>query len=377
MHLIARPARHTRARRRASRDANAIHTASSSPRPRRASSGIVRASNETGNESNSSPGRIRLTLTLARGVWKSSTARAATEGWIRAFGQNSSNYSPAASRRAWSSASRDGASGRAARDAARGVSGGGKPSGGDESASSASYAGASSVLGYQPAPGEGKDKNIIDNLLRTHDIVHLAEKLEAIGKSRETMTHAVRTSTSPPSSDAETASKVRLLEQSGRVLVLEDMVYLHPREVTQAVLRVLPGVPSKVYGMSNAELEQLKTEFDSMTKHYETARRRAESRSRTIVSSGLIVLCLQLAAFVRLTYYEFSWDVMEPLSYFVGLANAIAVYVYYLWNRRDFSYETWQSSLEGKYAERALHGKGFDINRYGALARRLRRSTRK
>ena len=214
----------------------------------------------------------RLTLTLARGVCESSTARAATEGWIRAFGQNSSNYSPAASRRAWSSASRDGASGRAARDAARGVSGGGKPSGGDESASSASYAGASSVLGYQPAPGEGKDKNIIDNLLRTHDIVHLAEELEEIGKSRETMsldelTHAVRTSTSPPSSDAETASKVRLLEQSGRVLVLEDMVYLHPRDVTQAVLRVLPGVPSKVYGMSNAELEQLKTEFDSMTKH--------------------------------------------------------------------------------------------------------------
>ena len=57
MHLIVRPARHTRARRRASRDANAIHTASSSPRPHRASSGIVRAANETGNESNS-PGRI-------------------------------------------------------------------------------------------------------------------------------------------------------------------------------------------------------------------------------------------------------------------------------------------------------------------------------
>ena len=140
--------------------------------------------------------------------------------------------------------------------------------------------------------------------------------------SLDELTHAVRTSTSPPSSDAETASKVRLLEQSGRVLVLEDMVYLHPRDVTQAVLRVLPGVPSKVYGMSNAELEQLKTEFDSMTKHYETARRRAESRSRTIVSSGLLVLCLQLAAFVRLTYYEFSWDVMEPLSYFVGLRQA-------------------------------------------------------
>lgn len=264
---------------------------------------------------------------------------------------------------------------------ARGASGGGAGKT-DRDESTASYAGVSSVLGYQPSPGEGKDKNIIDNLLRTHDIVHLAEELEELGKSRDTMsldelTHAVRMSTSPPRSDADTAAKVQLLEQSGRILVLEDMVYLHPRDVTQAVLRVLPGVPSKVYGMSNAELEQLTSEFDSMKEHYETARRRAESRSRAIVSSGLLVLCLQLATFVRLTYYEFSWDVMEPLSYFVGLANAIAVYVYYLWNRRDFSYETWQSSLEGKYAERALHGKGFDIARYGSLARRLRRSTRK
>ena len=284
--------------------------------------------------------------------------------------------------RAWSSAARGGKNtmGRGVNNAARGASGGAAKTDRDES--TASYAGASSVLGYSPPPGEGKDKNIIDNLLRTHDIVHLAEELEEIGKSRDTMsldelTHAVRMSTSPPRSDADTAAKVRLLEQSGRILVLEDMVYLHPRDVTQAVLRVLPGVPSKVYGMSNAELEQLTGEFDSMKEHYETARRRAESRSRTIVSSGLIVLCLQLATFVRLTYYEFSWDVMEPLSYFVGLANAIAVYVYYLWNRRDFSYENWQSSLEGKYAERALHGKGFDIARYGSLARRLRRSTRK
>jgi hypothetical protein len=68
---------------------------------------------------------------------------------------------------------------------------------------------------------------------------------------------------------------------------------------------------------------------------------------------------------------------MEPLSYFVGLGNAILVYVYYLWNRRDFSFETWQNSLAGKYADSHLRRSGFDLDRYVALSKRLRRSARK
>jgi hypothetical protein len=231
-------------------------------------------------------------------------------------------------------------------------------------------------------PGDGRDKNVLDNLLKSHDVVQMLEALEDLGTTRDTISldelnAFVRDQASPPRSAAETASKVNLLEECGAVLSLEDLVYLHPRDVTNAVLRVLPGVPSKVYGVTDADLKAMTAEFETMKENYEVARRRAESRSRTIVSSGLIVLCLQLAVFVRLTYYEFSWDVMEPLSYFVGLANAIMVYVYYLWNRRDFSFEAWQNSLEGKYADNHLKRSGFDLDRYIALSKRLRRGARK
>ena len=92
-----------------------------------------------------------------------------------------------------------------------------------------------------------------------------------------------------------------------------------------------------------------------------------------IISSGLVLLCCQLAMFVRLTYYEFSWDVMEPISYFVGLSNAIMAYSYYLWNRRDFTFESWQRQLEGKYSEDILRSRGFNLERYIILARRLRK----
>jgi hypothetical protein len=231
------------------------------------------------------------------------------------------------------------------------------------------------------SPGDGKDKNILDNLLKTHNIVQTLEALEDIGTTQDTMSLGelevfLRDQVSPPRSAEETATRIKLLEECGAVLILEDMVYLHPRDVTTAVLRVLPGVPSKVYGVTDADLQAMTAEFETMKERYQIAQRRAESRSRTIVSSGLILLCLQLATFVRLTYYEFSWDVMEPLSYFVGLGNAIMVYVYYLWNRRDFSFETWHKSLMGTYAASDLKRSGFDLERYTALSKRLRRAAR-
>jgi len=228
---------------------------------------------------------------------------------------------------------------------------------------------------------DAKDKNILDNLLKSHDVVALAEVIEDAGRERDTMSVAelhelVRTFKTPARSEAETQKMMKLLEDSGRVIVLEDMVYLHPRDVTASVLRVLPGVPSRVYGVTDTDLKSMQTEFETLNESYQQAQRSAAARSRMVVSSGLLVLCLQLATFVRLTYVEFSWDVMEPLSYFVGLANAIAVYIYYLWNRRDFSFETWQSSLESKSLKRTLQSKGVDLDRYVSLARRLRRQGR-
>jgi hypothetical protein len=239
--------------------------------------------------------------------------------------------------------------------------------------------GGGSSGGAKPISGTGVDKNILDNLLNSHEIVALAEELEEVGKTKDTMTVSelhefVRTCKASTSTPQDVASTVKLLEDSGRVLILEDLVYLHPREVTSAVLRVLPGVPSKVFGVSDQELLKLQSEYDEMHANYDQAQRRASTRSSLVVYGGLMVLCAQLATFVRLTYYEFSWDVMEPISYFVGLSNAIMVYLFYIWNRRDFSFETWQRGMEGKYAEKTFRAKGFDIDRYVSLARRLRKA---
>jgi len=40
-----------------------------------------------------------------------------------------------------------------------------------------------------------------------------------------------------------------------------------------------------------------------------------------VAYSGFAVLAAQTAFFARLTYWELSWDVMEPIAYFTGQAT--------------------------------------------------------
>jgi hypothetical protein len=72
-----------------------------------------------------------------------------------------------------------------------------------------------------------------------------------------------------------------------------------------------------LYRYAKEELQELEGELAEMHAEIEKAAAKARFNSNAIVGSGLLLLCCQLAVFIRLTYVELSWDVMEPVSYFV------------------------------------------------------------
>jgi hypothetical protein len=51
--------------------------------------------------------------------------------------------------------------------------------------------------------------------------------------------------------------------------------------------------------------------------------RSANSSARFYLWAGLFLLVFQLTAFIRLTFWELSWDVMEPIGFFVQLGTGI------------------------------------------------------
>lgn len=45
---------------------------------------------------------------------------------------------------------------------------------------------------------------------------------------------------------------------------------------------------------------------------------------------GLGLMSMQFGILARLTWWEYSWDIMEPVTYFVTYGTAMAVYAYYV-----------------------------------------------
>lgn len=173
--------------------------------------------------------------------------------------------------------------------------------------------------------------------------------------------------------DADVAAACKTLQDAGVIIKLEDVVYLHPSQLTRDVLKVLPGVPSSVFGVSKEELEGLEAELAEMQAAMEKAAAKARFNSNAIVGSGLLLLCAQLAVFIRLTYVELSWDVMEPVSYFVGVFNAILVYIYFMLYKRDFSFDDWSTRLTSHFRQKDIENRGIDYARYKSLLKKLRK----
>ncbi|KAJ3352873.1 hypothetical protein GGF32_003537 [Allomyces javanicus] len=66
---------------------------------------------------------------------------------------------------------------------------------------------------------------------------------------------------------------------------------------------------------------------------------RALRSANLLVWGGLGALCAQWGLMARLTWWEYSWDVMEPISYFVTFGTGILGYMFYTVTRRDYTYE--------------------------------------
>lgn len=46
--------------------------------------------------------------------------------------------------------------------------------------------------------------------------------------------------------------------------------------------------------------------------------------------AGLGLMSVQFGILARLTWWEYSWDIMEPVTYFVTYGTAMAAYAYFV-----------------------------------------------
>lgn len=151
------------------------------------------------------------------------------------------------------------------------------------------------------------------------------------------------------------------LSTAGVVLRYKDIVYLRPEDVADMILQALPETQGNLKG----GLDTLREQITTMENEKKIIDSDAEKRIRMFTWAGLFVLVAQFFLFLRLTYWELSWDVMEPVAYFFSTFCGILAYIYFLATHEEFGYQALREKLGQHYVNKDMKKKNFNIDRCG------------
>ncbi|CAI9761287.1 unnamed protein product [Fraxinus pennsylvanica] len=158
----------------------------------------------------------------------------------------------------------------------------------------------------------------------------------------------------------EAAAFARVLDEAGIILLFRDKVYLHPDKVVDLVRKAVPLALLPEDDPSKYELKKLqekKEEIDVLA-HKQVCR---------ILWTGLGLAVLQVGLFFRLTFWEFSWDVMEPIAFFTTTTGIVIGYAYFLITSRDPTYQDLLKRLFLSRQRKLIKKHNFDVLKFVEL----------
>jgi len=120
------------------------------------------------------------------------------------------------------------------------------------------------------------------------------------------------------------------------------------------------------------ELAMLEKEYKALSTAKSVLDNAAEKEaSRNIwIGGSLPVGCLVIL--FRMTYWEFSWDIVEPISFFVSTMGPIAFfYVWFATNKEDFTLAGWRQQMVESAQMNLYRARGFDLARYNLVVQAI------
>ncbi|KAK7111225.1 calcium uniporter protein, mitochondrial-like [Littorina saxatilis] len=120
------------------------------------------------------------------------------------------------------------------------------------------------------------------------------------------------------SEDAQTLSDVKqLLSQLYSSLHVEEYQLQREKELQQ-------------------RLEDLKTQIAPLEQVKQQLEYKASRTTNYASWLGLGLMGLQFGVLARLTWWEYSWDIMEPVTYFVTYGTSMALFSYYILTKQEY-----------------------------------------
>ncbi|XP_065868749.1 calcium uniporter protein 4, mitochondrial-like [Euphorbia lathyris] len=156
----------------------------------------------------------------------------------------------------------------------------------------------------------------------------------------------------------------KTLDQCGNVIVLGSIVFLRPEQVAKSIQNII--TQSIVYP-NDSKREQLK----EMELQKAMIDKKARAQVRAELYCGLGFLIVQTLGFMRLTFWELNWDLMEPICYFVTSIHFGLAYMFFLRTSIEPSFESYFQSRFKTKQEKLMEIHNFDLRKYNELRKAL------
>ncbi|KAJ8418053.1 hypothetical protein AAFF_G00137620 [Aldrovandia affinis] len=114
-------------------------------------------------------------------------------------------------------------------------------------------------------------------------------------------------------------------------------------------------------------LEGLNSELRPLEKVKDELGRKAERRTTWVLWGGMAYMATQFGILARLTWWEYSWDIMEPVTYFITYGTAMAMYAYFVLTRQEYIYPDARDRQFLLFFHKGVKRTRFDIEKYNKL----------
>ncbi|XP_030553642.1 calcium uniporter protein 4, mitochondrial-like [Rhodamnia argentea] len=221
-----------------------------------------------------------------------------------------------------------------------------------------------------PAGGEAYGLTVRDarKILRFYQVEKVKAKLRAISESSISYGEFVRICVEECGEEGRGMEVAKTMDESGNVIVFGGVVLLSPEQVAKSMLSLISRSIPVPNDPRRAELQQMEDRKASID-----AKARAGVRAELYCGLGL--LTVQTLGFMRLTFWELSWDVMEPICFFVASLHFVAAYAFFLRTSREPSFEGFFRRRFETKRRKLFEAHNFDVRRYDELRALFGRKT--
>lgn len=101
---------------------------------------------------------------------------------------------------------------------------------------------------------------------------------------------------------------------------------------------------------------------------------KAAKHSKYVAWAWLGTMGTTFGILARLTWWEYSWDIMEPVTYFVGFSYAIMAAGYYLLTHQDFTYKDAKEREFHMKLHKLAKKNNFNLDHYNRLCAELHKA---